>query len=288
MAIHHHTKTQPNNYVFRTLIFDLWPVTLTFLVNTLWTKNISLMVMHHHTKFLLNCSYHFWDTYQKCLPDYDFDLWPLTWTFWVITHWTKNEAIMAIHHHTKTHWNWFSHLRDTGQTCFSDFDFWPVTRDLDLLGEHFMNIKYSTHGYAPPHQTSFELVLPFLRYRPKMSYRLWFWPLTRDLDLLGNHLLNTKWCNHGYTPPYQNSLKLVQPFTRYWPNTFFGLLIFDLWPWPFGWTLHEQKISYSWLYTIIPNFIQIGQTDSWDTGHKWLQDCDFDLWPTTWTCGTQL
>ena len=90
-----------------------------------------------------------------------------------------------------------------------------------------------------------------------MIFDLWPWSF-------GWLLKEKKYPIHGYTLSYQISFRLVQLSLRYEPKheSRDCIMTFDLWPWHFGWPLKEQKISHSWFYTIIPNFIQIGQTTS--------------------------
>ena len=113
--------------------------------------------------------------------------------------------------------------------------------------------------------------------------------LACDLDLLLGHLHNKKWSTHGYTLQYQKPFQLSQKSLKY--RLKHGFQYFrvtcDLWPWPFWWTLTEQKIFRSWLYTTIPKFNPIGQFVSKIEAITVFSNYNmtFDLWPWSprWT-----
>ena len=58
-----------------------------------------------------------------------------------------------------------------------------ITRDLDLLGQHLLNKKWSTHGYTSLYQNSIQLVHSPLEYRPKHDFYNCLLSVTCDLDL---------------------------------------------------------------------------------------------------------
>ena len=113
--------------------------------------------------------------------------------------------------------------------------------------------------------------------------------LACDLDLLLGHLHNKKWSTHGYTLQYQKPFQLSQKSLKYRLKHGFQYFCVtcDLWPWPFWWTLTEQKIFHSWSYTTIPKLNPIGQFDSKIEAKTVFSNYNmtFDLWPWSprWT-----
>ena len=93
------------------------------------------------------------------------DLWPMT--LYVNTWWTKHYPLVVIHHHTTFHSNRSILPRDTGQNSTSKTLIWPLTCDPDYEGEHLNNNnKIFLSWFTSPHQKSFQLVQPSLRFAP--------------------------------------------------------------------------------------------------------------------------
>ena len=159
---------------------------------------------------------------------------------------------MVIHHHPKLQSNWSIWLWDTGQNIISKTIIWPLTCDLDHLDEHQNNGALPLmliHHHAKNHSNWFSHLWDKLRADRQTSIsQTMSMTLACDLDLLLEHLKNKKWSTHGYTLQYQNPFQLSHKSLKYRPKHGFQdfHVTCDLQPWPFWWTLTEQKIIHSW------------------------------------------
>ena len=94
------------------------------------------------------------------------DLWP--WS----PRGLKNGPLIVMHYNTNIHSSCPRNQSNTGQNMVFKTFMWPLTFNSDLLGEHLLDKKWSTHGYTPPCQNSFKLMYSSPRYRPNKLTRL--------------------------------------------------------------------------------------------------------------------
>ena len=81
---------------------------------------------------------------------------------------------------TINHWN-------RGQNMVFNTFMWPLTYDLDLLAEHSLNKKWSSHGNTSLNQNSNQLGNLTLRYRPVLYCQTTMRPVTCDPHQLDEH-----------------------------------------------------------------------------------------------------